>query len=220
MPKSSTISESFQTTMFDLSDESISLAADSPARISRRRAKARGSKANNRRCGGKCCESLTRLDLIGYSLKMYLLCECEALTGCSMIWKDLGTPAGRKWWVLRASVPPINGIESGSWGTPKKSTGDYCYGKEKKKILNLQGQVKQWPTPRREDSEQTGAHSGKPDTLTSAGRLDQENISTTGKPRGSLNSAWVMQLMGWPEDYAAELTRHCLEWQETLGATR
>ena len=53
-----------------------------------------------------------------------------------------------------------------------------------------------------------------------AGQADPENPSTPGKPRGSLNSAWVMQLMGWPDEYAAELTRLLCEWSETVGATR
>lgn len=47
-----------------------------------------------------------------------------------------------------------------------------------------------------------------------------ENPSTDGKPQGSLNAAWVMQLMGWPDDFTAELTKHCCEWQATAGATQ
>lgn len=126
-----------------------------------------------------------------------------------------------------------------------------------------------WPTPRAEGSEQTGAHSGTPDTLTSAARHtesarptpnardwkdsgptqgnrkspnlgtmahwptptagrentdgqprdffggtdarkffaehagppDPESPSTTGKPRGCLNSRWVASLMGYPSDW-------------------
>ena len=52
------------------------------------------------------------------------------------------------------------------------------------------------------------------------GQQDEASPNTTGKPRGSLNSAWVMQLMGFPDEYAAELTRLLCEWSETLGATR
>ena len=92
-----------------------------------------------------------------------------------------------------------------------------------------------WPTPRSEDSEQTGAHAGTPDTLTSAARTwptpqanddkglgentpghspqlrhcptllaglqDPESRKETGRPRGSLNSRWVAQLMGYPPDW-------------------
>lgn len=86
-----------------------------------------------------------------------------------------------------------------------------------------------WPTPRAEDSEQTGAHGSSADTLTSAGRswnthsaqdaknatlppsqINRDSVvgqclqahtSTTGKPRGSLNPAWVSQLMGYPDGW-------------------
>jgi len=89
-----------------------------------------------------------------------------------------------------------------------------------------------WPTPRSEDSEQTGAHE-TPDTLTSAGRwfspqsrdwkdsgptqgkrkspnigtqvhagqCRQDQGSMNGKRRGSLNPAWVSQLMGYPDGW-------------------
>lgn len=82
-----------------------------------------------------------------------------------------------------------------------------------------------WPTAAATHSEGKGdlvqAIRGNPNShYKSVGRPAPESPSMIGKPRGSLNSAWVMQLMGWPEDYAAELTRLCLEWQETAGAIR
>ena len=44
----------------------------------------------------------------------------------------------------------------------------------------------------------------------------QESPSTPGKPRGSLNSAWVMQLMGWPEEYANALAEAATEYHLTV----
>jgi len=130
--------------------------------------------------------------------------------------------------------------------------------------------AKTWPTPRREDSEQTGPHGEATDTLTRAARVwptpvsndDNKtpqahlamkkrmgerdgsnanrtvitslqvmakasagppapaNPSTPGKPRGSLNAAWVAQLMGFPPEYTAELISLCCEYWATLGSTR
>lgn len=43
-------------------------------------------------------------------------------------------------------------------------------------------EVKMWPTPRAEDSEQTGGHRGSPDTLTSAARMWPTPKSEPSKP--------------------------------------
>jgi len=59
-----------------------------------------------------------------------------------MTWKERVTPSGRRICALRALAP--------------RTSGSDCTG---------------WPTPRREDSESTGAHRGKQDTLHSASQL-------------------------------------------------
>jgi len=84
---------------------------------------------------------------------------------------------------------------------------------------------KQWPTATAANTRSPAASDA---TLTRNSRPLQEvvgqhapaNPSTTGRPRGSLNSAWVMQLMGWPQDYAAELTRLFCEYAATGGSIR
>ncbi len=68
------------------------------------------------------------------------------LTEYRQTWKRKATPLGRLYWAHTASGRPISGSD--------------C-------ITEHGG----WPTPKAEDSESTGAHRGKPDTLTSAARL-------------------------------------------------
>lgn len=56
---------------------------------------------------------------------MSLASELEALTGCSMRWRDSGTPAGRSWWVLDMSKHRTGATGSGlSLPTPIKSDVD------------------------------------------------------------------------------------------------
>lgn len=103
-------------------------------------------------------------------------------------------------------------------------------GKDRPDEGGLASAARKWPTPRAEDSEQTGGHRGTPDTLTSAARLwPRETFPTPTTPRphdndntagaympsqnqkdlasvvaqqgGSLNPTWVAWLMGWPLDW-------------------
>lgn len=144
-------------------------AVASPARTSARPAKVRASKAPVRDCGSPGCGSSTHADPFACSLRMSLRSELAALTGCSMTWKDSGTPARRSWWVLSMSARPIDGIESGSlqgWATPVArpagGTPEQFLDRKRKAVangsqmgialsdLNLQVQAvaaKQWPTP-------------------------------------------------------------------------
>lgn len=391
-----------QQNLFETSDPSTSSAADSPAKTSALRGKGRASKASGRDSGPKWPASFGKYDLAGYWLKMYLLCEAEGPTGCSLIWKRQATPLGRLWWVLGRSGRRTNGTGCGSWptaaatdseagsngnsqstvrsghyhgtnllgaatcwptvhgnngnngpsgtelgntvnrdwqtpsatcadavatsrsgdrkdglllggqvrqwGTPRVTTNGghpspQCTGKGSRledQVAenwttprgadanrgpnygatenhdgggNLLGQIKEnWPTPAARDEKNPQAskatlqrnsrplnevayaessrarrtcecgHQWIADTTNDAhlrqpcpachqirsgeitylyaGQPDQENPSTHGKHRGSLSSAWVMQLMGWPDEYSQELTRACLEWSETAGATR
>jgi len=54
-----------------------------------------------------------------------------------------------------------------NWQTPKAATGDYQY-VNGEKFLNLEGEVKNWPSPRSEDSESCGNHPNAMDSLTGA----------------------------------------------------
>jgi hypothetical protein len=114
------------------------------------------------------------------------------------------------------------------WPTPNKMDGDG--GASKGGMEKHAGGVNlreacNWPTPTKRDeksiyaSDATMKRNARPLSEV-AGQAAQANPSTDGKPQGSLNSAWVMQLMGWPEEFAAGLTRHCCEWQETAGVSR
>ncbi len=233
-----TTCEHSQPLLFE-SDADISTSSRGgfPVRTSRRQAKARASTENEAASGGNSAASSPDSDPVGCSLRTCLLSELEALTGCSLAWKESATPSGRSWWVLGRSEPRTREIESGSsenwptphgmgndnnprangptgnelgravtqnWQTPTSADGGSTSrsGARKGELLlggqvrqwptprsadcqrgpdygstenhqgggNLRAAINNWPTPRAEDSEQTGAHSGTPDTPTSASR--------------------------------------------------
>ena len=102
---------------------------------------------------------------------------------------------------------------------------------------SLSKQVKNWPTAQASDANGgkgmrlNATATGKlpdgskatislRDSILRAGLPAQASPSTAGKPRGSLNAAWVAQLMGFPAEYTAALTRACCEYWTTHGATR
>lgn len=102
------------------------------------------------------------------------------------------------------------------WATPKaeerqrqNSGDDYAA---------LSKQATQWPSPSANDDKGLGeANEGHtPQLRHLPGLLAQGNNSTNGKPRGSLNSAWVTQLMGYPSDWLDLPT----ETLSALSATR
>lgn len=64
-------------------------------------------------------------------------------------WKLKATPLGRQYWAHTASTPRTKDNGCTGWATPKVATGDYQYGKNKSKILNLTGMAKMaaWATP-------------------------------------------------------------------------
>lgn len=68
--------------------------------------------------------SSDRFDQIGLSLRTHLASELSALTGCSLIWKNQGTPTGRSWWVL--SMPARHRYASGHslLPTPRATDAD------------------------------------------------------------------------------------------------
>jgi hypothetical protein len=104
----------------------------------------------------------------------------------SLRWKESTTPSGRSICLLRASARRTGELDSGSWPTTTArdaiSSRRHGYshdGRERaaetpqRTTLLATGTTPEatWPTPRAEDSEQTGAHRGRADTLTSASRL-------------------------------------------------
>lgn len=169
-------------------------------------------------CGQTQLGLLNQFDHLGLSLKTHLRSGCTALSGLPLTWRESGTISSQKdaMGVLRLCVLALgrsglrtNEIECGSWVTRGGNLRAAC----------------NWPTPTKRDeksvcaSEITMQQNSRPLSEV-VGQAAQENPSTIGKPRGSLNAAWVMQLMNWPDDYAAELTRLCSEWQATAGCRK
>ena len=194
-------------------------------------------------CGSSGCGLFGHEDPFGCSLRTFLLSELAATTGYTMRWRRSVTPCGRSWWVLRLSGRRSDETEFGLWPTAvanddnkSPEAHDAERGAESRATKAKRGaggvnlrEACNWPTPRSEDSEQTGAHE-TPDTLTSAsrwcspnasmaeagttsrsgdrkgelllaGQCRQDHTSTNGKRRGSLNPAWVSQLMGYPDGW-------------------
>lgn len=85
---------------------------------------------------------------VGLSLRTSLLCELEALTGCSMTWKQRVTPAGRSWWVLAMSGRPTSATACSSWPTALAREG----GPSSSMNSDLPRDVQAWPTPRANES--------------------------------------------------------------------
>jgi len=97
----------------------------------------------------------------------------------ALTWKEWGMPSGPPICALRASARRTSGSGFTGWPTPQVHdiTGRSQGQKEKHgtkhgcACLVRTAELAGWPTCRAEDSESTGAHNGKPDTLTSAARL-------------------------------------------------
>lgn len=106
-----------------------------------------------------------------------------------------------------------------AWQTPTSGNMerdcDYTRdgGDPNKPRATLTGQAKEWATP---TATPYGSNQGGADELLLTGQARQESSSTPGKPRGSLNSRWVGQLMGFPPDWC-ELPTDTLS---ALTATR
>lgn len=63
---------------------------------------------------GSSLRSSAWYDRVGSSLRTCLLSELGGLTRCSLLWKPVGTPSGRPWWVLSMSEPRTGGTRSSS----------------------------------------------------------------------------------------------------------
>jgi hypothetical protein len=200
-------------------------------------------KKMNDGCGQTQLGLFENFDHLGSSLKTHLLSGCMDLSGLSLSWKISGTASSRSHrsgtlhlckLVLGRSARPTSGIESGSWPTIRASERcDYQYdrGDHSKPRLTLQGEAKReacnWPTPDKNIGDRGGTTetgdrpSGSKrqvslnDATKSAGLLDQESDSTNGKPQGSLNSAWVRSLLGWPDEYYNALEEAATEYHLT-----
>lgn len=122
-----------------------------------------------------------------------------------------------------------NAVTNSDWMTPA------AHEREATPKVGLRGETNPnlamqatWPTPTKRDeksihaSEATHQKNSRPLSEV-AGLPAQENPSTPGKPRGSLNAAWVAQLMGWPDEYYNALAEAVIEYHLTApppGRTR
>ena len=100
---------------------STSSAGDSRVRTSARPGEGRALRAAARVYGERCSGLSAKSDPLGFSLRTYLCCACEGLTGLSLRWNESATPAGHWWLVLRRSEPRTNGTGCGSWPTIRSS---------------------------------------------------------------------------------------------------
>jgi hypothetical protein len=89
---------------------------------------------------------------------MFLACELEALTGCSVTWKRSVTPHGRSWWVLVTSEPRTAVTGYGLWLTATASEyGSQSYPEDpSRKRPSLQTMAK-WPTATAGDANPSGS---------------------------------------------------------------
>lgn len=128
-------------------------------------------------------------------------------------------------------------IQPAGWPTPKTPTGGPNSNREERGAggADLQEAARSgWPTPRAEDSEQTGAHHGTPDTLTSAARAgwptptacSGPNMSENrGKCQGGRRRRMTAQsvegiLAGWPSPTSSMMTEQDLSQAMTAGNSK
>lgn len=103
--------------------------------------------------------------------------------------------------------------------------GDKCRSGDRKGEMLLGGQVRQWPSPRSEDSECCGNHPGAVDSLTGATKLwktphGMGNEDATGKMGGAGGGEFAKQANLWPSPAAGDDQRdRCSDRvQETKAA--
>ena len=127
----------------------------------------------------------------------------------ALTWKAQATPLRRQICRLAASAPRTGDSDCSGWPTAQASdaTGGGMYSRTQGMRRNLKDHclLSTWPTPRREDSESTGAHRGKPDTLHSATQLAGWPTPMAGTPAQNGNNAAgnndssrkTVELAGW-----------------------
>lgn len=106
--------------------------------------------------------------------------------------RNLATEANRENWPTPLAVDQRGSAGVGkselpnavkTWPTPRANERDQQNSADNGVALSFA--AKTWPTPRAEDCEQTGAHRGTPDTLTSMMRLWPTATAGDGKASGS-----------------------------------
>lgn len=97
----------------------------------------------------------------------------------------------------------VNLREAANWATPaaqdaKNATLPPSLRGRDSVVGNV---MRDWATPTAGDGGNKSRGGDRKDELLLAGQARQDIPSTPGKPRGSLNSRWVGQLMGFPPDW-------------------
>lgn len=109
-----------------------------------------------------------------------------------------------------------------AWPTPRSEDSESCGGDAQRHGTLTGATRRDWPTPGANDDKSLGnATPGHPPQLRHvphllAGPPAPAKHSTSGSSRGSLNSKWVAQLMGFPSDWCDLPT----ETLSALTATR
>lgn len=101
--------------------------------------------------------------------------------------------------------------EGSDWPTPTsrdwRDSGREAAAQNRKSpclpAVTVLNEATNWPTPHSNCHTGAGAQGreGGLNLQTAAGQPDPANLSTNGKRPGSLNPAWVEQLMGYPEGW-------------------
>lgn len=134
--------------------------------------------------GQKLLASLPSCDRKLSWLRTLVASSAWRSTMCLLTWQHRVTPQGRSYYLLRASVPPIEEIGFGLLPTINANDG----GSEethrqigtRKKLLYHARHGEMWPTPRHEGFD-AGAHRGKPDSLHSAVKMLHAPTSTANQ---------------------------------------
>jgi hypothetical protein len=120
---------------------------------------------------------------LGETLRKNL--EGRGSTLYKLTWSLRDTPAGHQFWQQRALAPRTSDSDCTGW--PTAAARDWRDGRSNQhernaRPLNEVAMLAGWPTPRREDSESTGAHRGTPDTLHSASQMAGWPTPMAGSP--------------------------------------
>lgn len=160
-------------------------AVDFPARTSPRPAKVLVLKESEAGFGSSTRASSAKSDQFSQSLRMCLAFELSGLTGCSLTWKNSGTPQNRSWWVLSMPEHHIGASGLGLLPTPTASSYGNNQGGQagrvgpKRHSLRSMARNGLWPTP-------------------TANRWSGLQSHGRNAVLGTLNPTWVEWLMGFP----------------------
>ena len=157
--------------------------------VSRSRRRASGKARSTGGTSGRRCAASSRSAALQRSLasRLAAVLDVNGSPEYELTWSDWAMPSG----------PPICRLRASA----RRTSASDCSG---------------WPTPRAEDSEQTGAHRGVPDTLTSATKLAGWPTPMAGTPAtdeynaaGSTDSSrkTVALVAGWTTASATDGTR-------------